>query len=49
MRIDWRVWIPLIGIYFGAKNVWIALYDGWLEYQFMCLLISVLAYFTFFF
>lgn len=41
LRIDWKVWIPILGIGFSAieHNTYIWLDDIWIRYQKMCILI----------
>lgn len=47
MKIDKRVWIPVIGIYYAFKQGYILINDEWIKYQQMCcllLLIGVVQY-----
>lgn len=45
MKIDWRVWIPLLGLCYGLKDGFVLFMEDWLRYQLMCYLLFVLILF----
>lgn len=42
MKMNWRIWIPLFGIYFVKDEPLILLHDDYWNYQFMCFLVSAI-------
>jgi len=42
MKLDQRVWIPIIGIVYGLREGYITESEEWLKYQLMCCLIFLL-------
>lgn len=43
MKIDRKIWIPLLGLWFARKEPLLLLHRDWIRYQMMCFICTCLS------